>query len=74
MASKRQLRKKMCTNKRTGEPKPRFPSEAAAANEARRLRERSSLRVSAFHCPFCGHWHVGMTPGQPARHDKRRFV
>ncbi len=49
MASKRRLRKKACTRKKTHE------SQVAAEGHAKRL----GFPYVAYDCKFCGGWHVG---------------
>lgn len=57
MSSKRRLRRRSC------EGKVRHES-AAGANIARaKLARRDDDRMNAYHCRFCGGWHVGHAPG-----------
>lgn len=59
MSSKRALRRKQCDGK------ARHAEQAGARIALRRLREMHGHtgQLSPYHCPHCGGWHVGHTPG-----------
>lgn len=39
--------------------KHRFDSAALAMTTARKSSRRKDARTSAYHCVFCGGWHIG---------------
>lgn len=49
MSSKRHQRRKACEGKR------RFADRL----EAQRVKHRAGLALDAYHCHFCGGWHLG---------------
>lgn len=39
---------------------------ANRGRQAGRDIEPSKLRISAYECPFCGHWHIGSPDKKPS--------
>ena len=44
--------------------KQRHSTQADALRHRRNLRRRNGGKVSAYHCPHCGGWHVGSKIGE----------
>ena len=69
MASKRKVRRKQCVGKR----------KYACSAEAERVLKLQDPCFSfwlkstlcAYHCNFCGWWHIGHHPGKRSRKDLR---
>lgn len=40
---------------------PLTPAQARDIEQRMRRRNRNT-RVNSYHCPACGHWHVGSSP------------
>jgi len=53
MSSKRHQRRKACEGKR------RYETSAQAGYAAHLLREKDGAWMQAYHCQFCGGYHVG---------------
>jgi hypothetical protein len=51
--SKRAERRRACLGKR------RLPSEEIAERVARLMSRRTASLLLAYHCRWCGRWHVG---------------
>lgn len=49
---------------RRKEPLTEKEARAVARNSR---KNRNGLRVEAYRCKFCGHWHTGKTPKKPVR-------
>jgi hypothetical protein len=60
MSSKRNVRQRCCTRKAA------YDNIAAAQRAVRRIFWTYRERMHAYHCPFCGRFHVGH-----ARNGKR---
>lgn len=56
----------------TCEGKHRFDSPALALKLAKKSRQRRDSSLQAYHCQFCGGWHVGAGKPKPAR--KKRMT
>ena len=58
MASKRRLRRKSCGRKKA------YPDNDSAWTAAKTVARKEDTPMVAYHCSFCGRWHVA---------HKRRF-
>lgn len=56
MASKRHERRKACDGKK------RYESRDHALADAMNLQNKEHWHMRAYHCQFCGGWHVGHMP------------
>lgn len=68
VASKRAQRRKACAGK------VRHAEEGHAYAALRRMRhahQADNSHHSAYHCPHCGGWHIGHTPGRNHPNNRR---
>ena len=66
MASKRAERRRACDGKK------RYATEAEAQPAVTSLWIQYQERTSAYHCRFCGGYHVGHLPGKVRQAMDRR--
>jgi hypothetical protein len=53
MASKRRIRKQSCGNK------IKYDTQQLALNHMFSLIRKDGVKMSAYRCKFCKHWHIG---------------
>jgi hypothetical protein len=56
MASKRQLRRKSCLGKK------KYTSSQQAKDAAFLTGRKHNEKLVAYHCNYCGSWHIGHPP------------
>jgi len=68
MASKRRIRRSSCDRKR------RFDGKAIAEEEALIRRKRRLGDYRAYHCQFCGGWHVGRAKSKMSLRKRKAII
>jgi hypothetical protein len=48
--------------------------KADAEKHARRERKRTRSVMTAYHCRYCGHWHVGHKPGSKLNREFKQAL
>lgn len=58
--------------KRSCERKFQYQNAAAAEIDVRDLQSKGERDVAAYHCRFCGEWHIGHKLGSKYRKERNK--